>query len=64
VVKGAFMHRRKTIINSLNGALPDQTRESLLTALAACGIDPGKRGETLEMGDFLRLSSALQLTTE
>ena len=64
VVKGAFMHRRKTIINSLRGALPDQTRESLLAALAACGIDPSKRGETLGMGDFLRLSSALQLTTE
>ena len=64
VVKGAFMHRRKTIINSLSGALPDQTRESLLAALAACGIDPRRRGEALEMVDFLRLSSALQLTTE
>lgn len=64
VVKGAFMHRRKTIINSLSGAMPDLTRESLLTALAACGVDPVKRGETLKMGDFLRLSSALRLTTE
>ena len=61
VVKGAFAHRRKTIINSLRGALQDQTRESLLTALAACGIDPGKRAEVLDMADFLRLSSTLAI---
>jgi 16S rRNA (adenine1518-N6/adenine1519-N6)-dimethyltransferase len=59
VVKGAFAHRRKTILNSLKGAMPDQTRESLLTALNACGIDEGKRAEVLEMEDFLRLTEAL-----
>ena len=61
VVKGAFAHRRKTVLNSLKGALPDQTRESLLTALTACGIDPGKRAEVLDMADFLRLSSMLAI---
>jgi len=61
VVKGAFAHRRKTILNSLKGAMPDQTRESLLNALAACDIESGKRAEVLEMGDFLRLSSALSI---
>ena len=61
VVKGAFAHRRKTIINSLRGALQDQTRESLLTALAACDIDPGNRAEVLDMADFLRLSSSLAI---
>jgi len=61
VVKGAFAHRRKTILNSLKGAMPDQTRESLSNALAACGIESGKRAEVLEMGDFLRLSSMLAI---
>lgn len=61
VVKGAFAHRRKTVLNSLKGALEHQTRESLLTALAACGINPGKRAEVLDMADFLRLSSALAI---
>ncbi len=61
VVKGAFAHRRKTILNSLKGAMPDQTRESLLNALAACGIESGKRAEVLGMGDFLRLSSVLAI---
>ncbi len=59
VVKGAFAHRRKTIANSLKSAMPDQTPESILAALAACGIDSGKRAEVLEMGDFLRLSVEL-----
>jgi 16S rRNA (adenine1518-N6/adenine1519-N6)-dimethyltransferase len=64
VVKGAFAHRRKTILNSLKDALPNQTRESLLYALAACGIDSVKRAEVLEMGDFLRLSSKLSIDNE
>ena len=61
VVKGAFAHRRKTVINSLRGALQDQTRESLLAALSACGIDSGKRAEVIDMADFLRLSSMLAI---
>lgn len=64
VVKGAFAHRRKTILNSLKGAMPDQSRESLLNALAVCDIESGKRAEVLEMGDFLRLSSALAIDNE
>ena len=61
VVKGAFAHRRKTVLNSLRSALQDQTRESLLNALATCGIDPGKRAEVLDMADFLKLSSSLAI---
>ena len=64
VVKGAFAHRRKTILNSLKGAMPDQTRESLSNALAACEIESGKRAEVVDMGDFLRLSSALAIDNE
>ena len=61
VIKGAFAHRRKTVLNSLKGSLPDQTRDSLMNALAACGIDVGKRAEVLEMGDFLRLTETLAI---
>ena len=64
VVKGSFAHRRKTILNSLKGSMPDQTRESLFQAMAACGIDPGKRAEVLEMSDFLSLSSKLSIDNE
>jgi 16S rRNA (adenine1518-N6/adenine1519-N6)-dimethyltransferase len=61
VVKGAFAHRRKTIFNSLKGAMPDQAPESIMAALTGCGIDPGKRAEVLEMENFLRLSVALTI---
>jgi len=61
VVKGAFAHRRKTISNSLKGAMPDRAPESILAALTACGIDSGKRAEVLEMGDFLRLTVELAI---
>ena len=59
VVKGAFAHRRKTIINSLKGFLPSWTRDILLNGMTASGIDPGTRAETLHMDAFLRLASAL-----
>ena len=61
VVKGAFAHRRKTIFNSLKGAMPEQAPLSISAALTACGIDPGKRAEVLEMEDFLRLSFELAI---
>lgn len=59
VVKGAFAHRRKTLLNSLKQAVFALSREEILGALEKCGIDPHKRAETLDIDDFLCLSSAL-----
>jgi 16S rRNA (adenine1518-N6/adenine1519-N6)-dimethyltransferase len=59
VVKGAFAHRRKTLLNSLKRALFNRTSEEILDALHKCAIDPGKRAETLNIDDFLCLTSAL-----
>jgi len=52
VVAAAFAQRRKTLRNALV-ALCDAG------ALRAAGIDPGVRGETLAVGDFVRLANAL-----
>jgi 16S rRNA (adenine1518-N6/adenine1519-N6)-dimethyltransferase len=52
VVAAAFAQRRKTLRNALS-ALVD------VPALAAAGIDPGARGETLAVGDFVRLANHL-----
>jgi len=60
VVKGAFAHRRKTILNSLTGALPSCSDEDILAALDKCGIDPGRRAETLDISTFLYLASAMK----
>jgi 16S rRNA (adenine1518-N6/adenine1519-N6)-dimethyltransferase len=52
VVAAAFMHRRKTLRNSLSGLL---TREQI----TACAVDPGARPETLTPQAFNTLAQAL-----
>jgi 16S rRNA (adenine1518-N6/adenine1519-N6)-dimethyltransferase len=59
VVRGAFSHRRKTLINSLRGAFPEWNRDDLFSALKSSGIEPGKRAEVLEINEFIRLSKFL-----
>ena len=50
IVKQAFSMRRKTLRNTLKGALSAEQIESL-------GINPGARAETLEVSDFAALSN-------
>lgn len=52
VVAAAFMQRRKTLRNAL-AALADAA------ILEAAGIDPGARGETLAVADFVRLANVI-----
>lgn len=50
VVAAAFMQRRKTLRNALaTVCVPEQ--------IAAAGIDPAARGETLAVDDFVRLAN-------
>lgn len=58
-VRGAFSQRRKTLLNSLGGSFSYLTRGEILDVLQRCGIDPGKRAESLNIDDFLCLSSAI-----
>jgi 16S rRNA (adenine1518-N6/adenine1519-N6)-dimethyltransferase len=60
VVKASFAHRRKTILNSLRGALTSLERDHILSALEKCGIEPVKRAENLHMNDYLCLSEAVK----
>lgn len=59
VVKGAFAYKRKTLFNSLKRTLSPHTTDEILDALSQCGIDPGKRAETLNIDHFLCLTSTL-----
>lgn len=59
VVKGAFSMRRKTLWNCLRGASLGVEEDGLASALALCGIDPGRRGETLDLEEFAALTKAL-----
>ena len=60
VVRGAFAHRRKTLLNALSGVFSSSTREDIHGALGLCGIDSGRRAETLTIDDFLRLTRATE----
>jgi 16S rRNA (adenine1518-N6/adenine1519-N6)-dimethyltransferase len=62
VVKAAFAHRRKTVLNSLS--VSGLNRDGALHGLGLCGIDPGRRAEGLSMDDFLCLASALSFDGE
>jgi 16S rRNA (adenine1518-N6/adenine1519-N6)-dimethyltransferase len=62
VVKAAFAHRRKTVLNSLS--VSGLNREGALHGLGLCEIDPGRRAESLSMDDFLCLASALSFDGE
>jgi len=61
VTRASFAQRRKTLLNNLTSQLPDgkQKKEEILAALSSCKIDPVRRGETLSLEEFARLSDAL-----
>jgi len=59
VVRAAFGKRRKTLLNALSSS--DQLgwgRDRAEKALALAGIDSGRRGETLTLGEFAAISNA------
>ncbi len=62
LVKGAFSHRRKTLMNSLRTFFHSLDRERLLEVLGGCAIDPARRPETLDMDEYLCLAEKLSLT--
>lgn len=56
VVKTAFSQRRKMLSNTLKGMHADTKRW-----LAAAGIDPRRRPETLSIDEFARLANAVDI---
>lgn len=61
VVRASFAQRRKTLMNNLVNNLQGipKDKELLEQALQETGIDPKRRGETLTIEEFGRLSDAL-----
>lgn len=58
MVRSIFTQRRKTSANALRPLAESAGRDSA-KALAAAGIDPRRRPETLDLDDFARLANAL-----
>jgi 16S rRNA (adenine1518-N6/adenine1519-N6)-dimethyltransferase len=61
LTKAAFQLRRKTLWNNLQNSYgkDEQTKEWLKKSLAASEIDPTRRGETLSLAEFARLSNEM-----
>lgn len=61
LVKGGFQLRRKTLWNNLLRLYgkEDDTKVWMQAALDKAEIDPGRRGESLSIAEFARLSNAL-----
>ncbi|MTV48444.1 16S rRNA (adenine(1518)-N(6)/adenine(1519)-N(6))-dimethyltransferase RsmA [Heliobacillus mobilis] len=59
VVRAAFNQRRKTLLNALGGLGLEMTKTEMSERLAQAGIDPGRRGETLNLDEFARVTDAL-----
>lgn len=61
LTKAAFQLRRKTLWNNLQNSYgkDEKTKEWLKASLAASGIDPTRRGETLSLVEFARLSNEM-----
>ncbi len=59
LVQAGFRERRKMIHNVLARQLPGLDRERVDAGLAACGITPERRPQTLSVDEWLRLREAL-----
>ena len=59
VIKAAFGNRRKTLKNALSASGLRIDPQIARQALAAAGIDPGRRAETLGISEFVALQISL-----
>jgi 16S rRNA (adenine1518-N6/adenine1519-N6)-dimethyltransferase len=61
ITRASFAQRRKTLLNNLLSHLPNgkEKKEIILSILETVQIDPTRRGETLSIEEFAKLSDAL-----
>ena len=61
VARGSFVQRRKTLLNNLQTSLQNgkAKKQEILNAFEQAEMDPGRRGETLSIEEFGKLSNAL-----
>jgi len=59
VVQASFAQRRKTLANNLTAFVGKERREALTEMLLSNDIDPIRRGETLSLEEFARISRSM-----
>jgi len=61
VIKAAFAQRRKTLLNTLsNSNAFSMSKEELSDMLQKLGIDPRRRGETISMEEYAKISENIK----
>lgn len=61
VIKSAFAQRRKTLLNTLsNSGGFSMSKDELSAMLDALGIDPRRRGETLSIEEYAKISDNIR----
>jgi 16S rRNA (adenine1518-N6/adenine1519-N6)-dimethyltransferase len=59
IVRACFAQRRKTIANNLKSFFGKEAKENIELALKNANIDPKRRGETLSISEYGKLSDEL-----
>lgn len=61
LIRAAFAQRRKRLSNALSAISPNgKTKTEIVSILDSCGIDPKRRGETLALDEFARISDMIR----
>ncbi|ELW9008119.1 16S rRNA (adenine(1518)-N(6)/adenine(1519)-N(6))-dimethyltransferase, partial [Campylobacter upsaliensis] len=61
ITRASFAQRRKTILNNLSSQLEGgkEKKGEIIAALEQAGIEPSRRGESLSIEEFAKLSDVL-----
>jgi len=59
VIRGAFLQRRKTLVNALASEFSHISKENIGKAIVNCGFSADIRGEKLSLDDFAKVANAL-----
>lgn len=65
LIRAAFGNRRKTLSNALSSAFKDRySKERILEVLEKADIDPTRRGETLSLEEYAKISNIFTTSEE
>ena len=59
VIRGAFLQRRKTLVNALASEFSHISKDNIGKAIVSCGFSADIRGEKLSLDDFAKVANAL-----
>lgn len=62
LTRGAFLHRRKTILNNYQSLFMDgkKKKDEIRALFSAAGIEPSRRGESLSLEDYQKIYHAFK----